>query len=207
MSGGWSGAAAVLLSMALAPLLAGVIGKTKALVAGRKGAPLLQLYRDLARLAGKGAAYSSATTWIFKAGPSLSLAALLMAALIVPAGPFRPPLSFAGDVILFAYLLALSRFAILAAAMDTGSSFEGMGASREAAFSALAEPALFLVVGALAWNRGVLHLAGIFTAAPEGPSGGARPSWRCPPVRSSCCCWRRTAGFPWTTRRPTSNSP
>ena len=159
MSGRWMDVLAPLVALALAPLLAGIIGKTKALVGGRTGAPVLQLYRDLRRLLGKGEVVSETATWVFRAAPSVSLAALAAALLFLPEGPLGPPLSFAGDLVLFAYLLALSRFALVAGAMDAGSSFEGMGASREAAFSALAEPAFFLVLGGLAWARGGLSLA------------------------------------------------
>ncbi len=136
----------VALLLALPPLLPGVIAKTKAWFAGRSGPPLLQPYHDLAKLLGKGVVYSRTTTWVFRAGPTVSLASLLVAGLIVPLAGSRAPLGFAGDVVLFAYLLALARFFTLAAALDTGSSFEGMGASRDAAFSALAEPTLFLVL-------------------------------------------------------------
>jgi formate hydrogenlyase subunit 4 len=142
------------VALTLAPLLMGIIGKTKALAGGRVGAPLLQLYRDLFRLLGKGEVVSGTATWVLRAAPSVSLAALAATLLLLPEGPLVPPLSFAGDLALFAYLLALSRFALVAGAMDTGSSFEGMGASREAAFSALAEPAFFLILGGLAWARG-----------------------------------------------------
>jgi formate hydrogenlyase subunit 4 len=102
-----------------------------------------QTYFDIAKLLRKGAVYSSQTTWVFAAGPIVSLAALLSAGLLVPIGT-RAPLEFTGDVVAFAALLSLGRFFTMAAALDTGSSFEGMGASREATFSAFAEAALFL---------------------------------------------------------------
>jgi formate hydrogenlyase subunit 4 len=172
----WTDALAVLPGLVLAPLLLGVIGKTKAAVAGRRGAPLLQPYLDLIRLLGKGSVYSSTSTWVFRAAPSVSLAALLLAALMLPAGPMKPALAFPGDLVLFAYLLALSRFALIAAAMDTGSAFEGMGASREAAFSAMAEPALFLVLGTLALNQGDTSLSGILAASGPAAWGGRIPS-------------------------------
>jgi formate hydrogenlyase subunit 4 len=127
-------------------LLAGVIQKTKAVFAGRKGAPLLQPYLDVWKLLRKGAVYSTTTTWVFRAGPIVGLATALAAGLVVPLHAARGPLGFEGDVIAFAYLLGLGRFFTMAAALDTGSSFEGMGASREAAFSTLAEPALFLAL-------------------------------------------------------------
>ena len=137
------------LLLLLPPLLLGIINKTKAIAAGRRGPPLVQPYRDLAKLLGKGAVYSQTTTWIFRAGPIVTLAATLGAGLLAPLVGPAAPLGFAGDVVLFAYLLGLGRFFTMAAALDTGSSFEGMGASREAAFSALAEPTLFLVLAIL----------------------------------------------------------
>jgi len=147
----------VLLFLLLPPLLQGVINRVKAAFAGRRGPSVLQLYFDLWKLLRKGAVYSTTTTWAFRLGPAASLAALLLAALLLPLGGGLPaPVSFAGDVILFAYLLGAARFATVLAALDTGSSFEGMGASREVTFSALAEPALFLSIAALAIARGSL---------------------------------------------------
>lgn len=125
------------------PLLLGVIQKTKAFFAGRKGPPLLQPYWDLARLLKKGCVFSTTTTWVFRAAPLVTLAAVLLAGLLVPLGPLPAPIRFAGDLVLFAYLFGLARFFTTAAALDTGSSFEGMGASREVTFACLSEPALF----------------------------------------------------------------
>ena len=132
------------LALVLAPLLPGVINRVKAKVAGRNGKPLLQTYYDLAKLLGKGEVISRTTTWTFAAGPGVSLAAALCALALLPMGGVASPLAFGGDFLLAAYLLGMGRFATMLAALDTGSSFEGMGASREAAFSALGEPALFL---------------------------------------------------------------
>lgn len=144
----------VLLFLVFPPLLPGIINRVKAAFAGRRGPPVLQLYFDLWKLVRKGAVYSTTTTWVFRAGPVVGLAAMLVAALLMPLGGALPaPVAFAGDVILFAYLLGAARFALVLAALDTGSSFEGMGASREVTFSALAEPALFLSIAALALAR------------------------------------------------------
>ena len=134
----------LLLALVLAPLLPGIINRVKAWVAGRHGKPLLQTYYDLAKLLGKGEVISRTTTWTFAAGPGVSLAAALCALALLPLGGVPSPLAFGGDFLLAAYLLGMGRFAVMLAALDTGSSFEGMGASREAAFSALGEPALFL---------------------------------------------------------------
>lgn len=148
-----------------APLLPGIINKVKAIVAGRQGPPVLQLYYDLWKLLQKGAVYSTTTTWIFRAGPVVSLAALLVAALFVPLRGSMSAVSFVGDVILFAYLLGLARFFTVLAALDTGSSFEGMGASREVTFALLAEPTLFIALVVLARQTGHLSLGAMIGGA------------------------------------------
>jgi formate hydrogenlyase subunit 4 len=139
-----------LLGLVLAPFLLSVINRTKALIAGRTGQPWLQPYFDLWKLLRKGAVYSTTTNWIFRAGPLVTLAAVLTAWLLVPFAGSRAVLAFPGDLLLFVYLLGLARVATVLAALDTGSSFEGMGASREVWVSALAEPALLLGLTAVA---------------------------------------------------------
>lgn len=151
------------LIICMPPLLFGIINRTKAAFAGRTGAPLLQPYYDLFRLLRKGSIFSRTTTWVFRAGPIITLAATLTAAMLIPLGNHAPPLSFGGDMILFVYLLALGRFFTTAAALDTGSSFEGMGAAREVTFSCLAEPVLFVALLVLSRLSGSLSLAGILT--------------------------------------------
>jgi len=134
----------VLLLTVMPPLLLGIINKTKAWFAGRNGPPVLQLYYDLARLMRKGMVISQTTTWMFQIGPIITLAAILLAGVLVPLAGFNAPIHFAGDLVLFAYLFGLGRFFTTSAALDTGSSFEGMGAAREVTFACLSEPALFL---------------------------------------------------------------
>jgi formate hydrogenlyase subunit 4 len=152
----------ILSALLLAPLLLGVIQRTKAMVAGRTGQPLLQPYHDVAKLLRKGAVYSRTTTWVFRAGPVVGLAAVLCATAIVPLGDAPAPLRFEGDLILFAYLLGLLRFFTVIAALDTGSSFEGMGASREVTFAALAEPVLLVALAAVARKVGSLSLSTMY---------------------------------------------
>ncbi len=151
------------LAFVLAPLLLGVINRTKAVMAGRRGQPLLQPYYDLRKLLGKGAVYSRTTTWVFRLGPIGALAAVAVAAAMVPWGGLGAPLAFAGDFVLMAYMLGLARFLTVIAALDTGSSFEGMGASREVYFSALAEPTLLISLVALARLGGSLSLSAIYS--------------------------------------------
>jgi formate hydrogenlyase subunit 4 len=155
------------------PLLLGVITKTKAAFAGRKGAPFFQVYYDLFKLLQKDAVYSETTTWVFKAGPVITLSATVIAAMLVPLGNHSAPVSFSGDMLLFAYLLALTRFFTTIAALDTGSSFEGMGAAREVTYSCLAEPALFFALITLARISGKLSLTSMLTFSSPSTWAGA----------------------------------
>jgi formate hydrogenlyase subunit 4 len=157
-----------LVALCLSPLLQGLISRTKAHLAGRVGPPLLQPYFDLVKLLRKGAVYSVTTTWIFRAGPMVGLAAVLAALVLTPLGGVPAPLSFAGDFIVLAYFLGLMRYFTVLAALDTGSSFEGMGASREMQFSALTEPVLFLALAALAAETGSLSLSDMYAAVSAG---------------------------------------
>jgi formate hydrogenlyase subunit 4 len=153
------------LVLLLPPLLLGVITKTKAAFAGRVGAPVLQPYHDLVKLFRKGSVFSRTTTWVFRAGPVVGLGTALLAALFVPLGDRAAPVSFEGDLVLFAYLLGLGRFFTVSAALDTGSAFEGMGGAREATFSCLTEPALFLCLLVLVRASGSLSLSGMLGSA------------------------------------------
>jgi formate hydrogenlyase subunit 4 len=153
-----------LLAVALSPLLLGLVQRTKAIAGGRKGPPLLQLYFDLWKLLRKGAVYSRTTTWMFRAGPVAAFAGALLAAAVVPLAGAPAPLRFDGDLVALAALLALSRFATVLAALDTGSPFEGMGASREVQFASFAEPALLLALAALARATQHFSLSGMSAA-------------------------------------------
>jgi formate hydrogenlyase subunit 4 len=157
-----------LLVLLLAPLVPGVINKTKAIAAGRKGPPLLQTYYDVFKLLRKRTVLSETTTWIFFAGPVIAVSSAIVSALFLPYGSSSPVISFAGDMLLFIYLFAFARFFVATAAMDTGSAFEGMGASREVTFSALAEPALLFGLLALARLTGSLKLGDMLSGAESG---------------------------------------
>ena len=147
-----------MLLVIMPPLLLGVINKTKAWFGGRNGPPLLQPYYDIIKLMRKGMVFSTTTTWIFRVAPIVTLVAVLIAGLLVPMGRFNAPISFTGDLILFAYLFGLSRFFTTAAALDTGSAFEGMGSAREVTFACFSEPALFFAFLVLAKISGSLSL-------------------------------------------------
>ncbi|MBF0479939.1 MAG: NADH-quinone oxidoreductase subunit H [Candidatus Omnitrophica bacterium] len=133
-----------LIVLAGAPLFLGVIPRVKAVISGRRGPSVFQPYYDLARLFQKKTVYSRTTTWLFRAAPIVALASVLMVSLVVPFCVFKAPIQFTGDILLVAYLLALARFFMIIAALDTGYSMEGMGASREAFFSCLSELTLFM---------------------------------------------------------------
>lgn len=152
----------LVLLLVFAPLWLGIIIKTKALFGGRVGAPLLQPYYDLGRLWRKGFVFSRTTTWVFLAGPVVGLLVPLLASLLIPFGGIDAPVSFEGDLILFVYLFALARFFTVAAALDTGSSFEGMGAAREVTFSCLAEPTVLFALLVLARLADGLSLNQLF---------------------------------------------
>jgi formate hydrogenlyase subunit 4 len=164
------------LALLVAPLLFGVINRIKAIFAGRTGQSLLQAYYDLFRLLHKGAVYSRTTTWIFRAGPVVGFASVLLALSVVPFGNVPAPLHFGGDLLLLAYGLGLMRFFTVVAALDTGSAFEGLGASREVQFSALAEPSLLLALAAISCKTGSYSLSTMLPAvssqiwATEGPA-------------------------------------
>ena len=165
----------VLSVLLLSPLIPGLINKVKAVLAGRTGPPVLQLYYDLAKLSRKEALFSRTTTRLFLAGPVAVVAAVLVAALLVPMGHFPAPIHFQGDVILFVYLLGLARFLTVLAALDTGSSFEGMGSAREATFSALSELALLLGFAALAKASGSASLSDVLASPGLGISRAMAP--------------------------------
>jgi formate hydrogenlyase subunit 4 len=159
----WLGLAVMLV---LAPALPGISAKTKALLTGRRGAPVLQLYWDLLRLFRKGAVYSPTTTWLFRLAPVAAVVTPLLALSMLPLDGDGALLRFSGDFVAFAALLALGRFTLILAALDTGSSFEGMGASRDAAFASLVEPALFICFVVLILRTGEHSLSGMLVAAP-----------------------------------------
>lgn len=134
-----------------APLFIGIINKVKAIWAGRKGASVFQPYFDLSKLFKKGEVISKTTSFVFEIAPTLNLAAVIFALLFIPFPYIGSVLKFDGDFIIFAYSLGLAKFFMVIAALDTGSSFEGMGANREVTFSTIVETAFFVILGTLAF--------------------------------------------------------
>jgi len=154
----------LLVALLLAPLFSGLILKIKAFFGGRKGSPLLINYFTLIKLLQKGSVYSISTTWLFKLGPMVSLVCVVVALLFLPVAGHAAVLSFNGDVIFVLYLLGLGRFFTIAAAMDTASPFEGMGAAREAYFPIFCEASLFMILILFFMLTGELSLAAHFGA-------------------------------------------
>lgn len=130
----------------VAPLVNGIIKKIKALSQKRKGAPVLQLYYDLFKLVKKDTVVSETTSWIFRAAPYITFIATVCAALLIPVTTLIKPISFMGDIILSIYILALGRFFLTLSALDTGSTFGGMGSSREMMISSIFEPAMLVSI-------------------------------------------------------------
>ena len=151
----------IIVALIFPPFLLGVINRVKAIFGGRRGQPLFQAYFDLRKLFSKDSVFSETTTWIFRFGPVVGLATALIAVLIVPLGHPSAPLSFSGDLILLAYVLGLGRFFTMAAALDTGSAFEGMGSAREATYACLGEPVMFFGFLVLARVTGSLSISGL----------------------------------------------
>jgi formate hydrogenlyase subunit 4 len=169
----WLALVHVAAVLAMPVLMIGLVNRSKSWWAGRRGPGLLQSGWDLLRLLRKQAVLSTATTPLFRAGAWVVLSASLLAALIAPIlGPVAP-LQFSHDFIVFAYTLGLARLFLMLSAMDVGSSFEGMGAAREAAFTTFIEPALFLLIGAAGVATGQTSFGGLIGL------------------------WHQSSGFPW----------
>lgn len=151
-----------LLIIVAAMLFPGIIIRTKSICSGRKGPSILQPIRDVVKLLKKGSVYSTTTSAIFKIAPVVSLACVVVAMLVIPFGGGNAIISFSGDIVLFAYLMALGRFFMILAALDTGSSFEGMGANRETLYALLVEPAFFIMMGVLVIITGFSSFSTIF---------------------------------------------
>ncbi len=151
------------IALISAPLFPGIILNIKALFAGKKGPPLLIKYYTLAKLLHKGSVYSTSTTFVFRMGPVVFCAASVMVFLFFPFAGIPPLLSFHGDAIVIFYILGVGRFFTIAAALDTASPFEGMGAAREAFFATLTEAAIFVVLILFYRINGSLSLAAYFS--------------------------------------------
>ncbi len=154
----------LILIIIAASFFTGIIIRVKSLASGRKGPGVFQPLKDVSRLFKKGVVYSETTSFVFQIAPTIYFSSVVMAMLVVPFGQSKGIISFNGDFIFFAYVLALGKFFSIISAMDTGSSFEGMGASREALYSMFAEPAFFILMGSLALLTGHTSFQEMFAA-------------------------------------------
>ncbi len=152
----------LLLAFVTALFFPGIILRVKSIVSGRKGPGIFQPWKNILLLLRKGSVFSITTSYIFRMAPVIYLATLLFAILLLPFPGLPSAFSFSGDFVFLAYLLALGKFFFIIGALDTGSSFEGMGANREALYSMLAEPAFFILFGTLALLTGNTSMQSIF---------------------------------------------
>ena len=162
--------AQTIVLLAVSPFIVGLIRKVKARLQVRRGASVFQPYADLAKLFRKQPVVSTTTSWIFTASPYILFASTLAAGLLVPVFVSQTPLNFAGNIIALVYLLALGTFFLMLAGLDAGSTFGGMGSSREAIVASLTEPAMILSIFAIALTAGSTNLSTIVhkTALMEG---------------------------------------
>jgi len=165
----------MMVVLALAPLLAGYVRKVKALLVGRRGAPLIQPYRDLLRLLRKEVVLANSASWVFRVTPYLVFAATWVAAALVPTFATGLLFSYAADMIAIVALLASARFMLALAGLDVGTSFGGIGSSREMMIASLAEPAMLMVVFTVALLAGSTQLSSI-AGFMQGPDVGLRVS-------------------------------
>ena len=148
--------------LAIAPLFISLIKKVKAWTQGRRGPPLFQTYYMLAKLVKKEVIYSPHSSWIMRVTPIINIAAILVAALFVPLVFVPEPVGGIGNIILLLYLLALAKFFMALAGLDAGSSFGGMGSSREMSISAIIEPTTIIVFAALVFVFKTLNVFEMF---------------------------------------------
>ena len=151
----------MLLVLALAPLLTGMVRTMKARLLLRQGPPLLQPYRELLRLLRKDVLLAESASWLFRSAPYLIFATTWVAAALVPTFAAGLVFSYAADVIAIVALLGAARFMLALAGLDVGTSFGGIGASREMMIASLAEPAMLMVVFTLSLLAGSTQLSSI----------------------------------------------
>jgi formate hydrogenlyase subunit 4 len=155
----------LLLLLVVSPLVGGVIKTLKARLQTRRGPGILQPYRDLNKLFGKGMVIPQSASWIFDAAPVVVFAVTAVVGLMVPMITAEAPMSLFGGVLAVVYLLGLARFFLALSGLDTGSSFGGLGSSREMTISALAEPAMMLAIFTVALSAHSTNLSEIARSA------------------------------------------
>ncbi|HTY57313.1 MAG TPA: respiratory chain complex I subunit 1 family protein [Bacteroidota bacterium] len=165
-----------LLLLASAPLVSGVVRKTKALFQRRRGAGILQPYFDLAKLMRKEVVIPGASSWIFRVTPYIVFGSTLVIAVLVPTVIVPVQLNFAGDIITVIYLFALGRFFVALVGLDAGSAFGGLGASREMSIASIVEPAMMLAIFTAAVTAGSTNLSLIVTQLSSAPGAMMNPA-------------------------------
>lgn len=153
----------IILMIVTALVFPGIILRVRSLASGRKGPQLMQPIKEIAILLRKGSVFGDTTGIVFRIAPAISLSAILCSMLVLPFANHKPVISFDGDFIFFSFLLALGKFFSIVGALDTGSSFQGMGANREALFSMLIEPAFFILLATFAMFTGYTSFSHIFS--------------------------------------------
>jgi formate hydrogenlyase subunit 4 len=153
----------MLLVLALAPALTGLVRKAKARLLRRQGPSILQPYRDLARLFRKEAVLAYNASWLFRVSPYLIFAVTWVAAALVPTFATNLHFSWSADLIAITALIGSARFFLALAGMDVGTSFGGLGASREMMIASLAEPAMIMITFTIALVAGSTQLSSIAT--------------------------------------------
>lgn len=151
----------MLLVLAAAPLLTGFVRKVKARLLRRRGPPLIQPYRDLLRLIHKEVVMADSASWLFRAAPYMIFAATWVAAALVPTFATGLHFSWSADLIAITALLGSTRFFLALAGMDVGTSFGGIGSSREVMFASFAEPAMIMIVFTVALVAGTTQLSDV----------------------------------------------
>lgn len=159
------------LILVVSPLLTGLVRKVKARLQRRRGASVLQPYRDLRRLLGKEAVVAETASWVFRGAPYFIFAATWVAAALIPTFAANLMFSWSGDLIAITALLGSARFALALAGMDVGTSFGGIGSSREMMIASLAEPAMLMIVFSVALIAGSTQLSTIAEHMLDGAVG------------------------------------
>ena len=166
----------IILLAGTAPLLAGIIWKTKARIQRRRGAGIFQPYFDLAKLLKKEVIIPATASWVFRWTPYLVFGSTLVIALLVPAASVPVPLNRAGDIITVIYLFALGRFFVALVGLDAGSAFGGLGASREMSIASIIEPAMMLAIFTAAVTAGSTNLSFIVSSLSSTPGAMIHPA-------------------------------
>ena len=151
----------MLLTLLLAPLLTGFVRRVKARLLRRRGPSLLQPYRDLSKLLRKEVVLADSASWLFRVAPYLIFAALWVAVALVPTFASGLPFSWTADLIAIVALLGTARFFLALAGLDVGTSFGGIGSSREMMIASLAEPAMLMMVFTLSLLAGTTELSSV----------------------------------------------